>query len=251
MPPGPHLRLRHVEAEAARPAHGRCFLPAAVAHRRGESQDPFPPPGQASRACVDSALDIGVKPTFDRLNRDRKTREERTMPTETRIVDGRAALAGGAAMSALLGGSGDGAGAAADLRAGGPGGGWDQTARTMEQVLRTRKADLRRPDHQCRRRRRHGRPAAVRQPVEGPAECADGRRHGDGRRDHRQQVARSSSTRRHADRPADRRVRGAGGAGRLAVQDREGLRRRAEGRSRPRCRWPAARPAAPTTSCSA
>ena len=49
-----------------------------------------------------------------------------------------------------------------------PGGGWDQTARTMEQVLRADEADQDRADHQRRRRRRRGGPAAVHQPVEGP-----------------------------------------------------------------------------------
>ena len=111
-----------------------------------------------------------------------------------------------------------------------PGGGWDQTARTMDQVLRTEKLISGAQITNVARRRRNGRPAAVHQPVERPAQRADGRRHGHGRRDHRQQGG-EQSYRGDADRAPDRRVRGAGGAGGLAVPDGAGFRRRAEGRS--------------------
>ena len=74
-----------------------------------------------------------------------------------------------------------------------PGGGWDQTARTMEQVLRTEK--LISPSQITNVGGAGGTvglPQFVNQ-WKGQAERADGRRPGDGRRHHRQQVARSSS----------------------------------------------------------
>ena len=102
---------------------------------------------------------------------------------------------------------------------------------------------------QCRRRRWHRRPAAVRQPVEGPSQRADGRRHGDGRRDHRQQgpvkltqitpIARLTGEFEAIVVPAE-----------SAVQDAEGYGGGAEGRPG-KVPGAAARPAAPTTSCSA
>ena len=111
-----------------------------------------------------------------------------------------------------------------------PGGGWDQTARTIEQVLRATQRREGRADHQCGRRRRHGRAAPVSQPVERAGQRADGRRHGDGRLDHRQQEP-AAAVAGHADRAADRRVPCAGRSRAIAVQDRQGLRRRAQGRS--------------------
>ena len=85
-----------------------------------------------------------------------------------------------------------------------PGGGWDRTARTIEQVLRDRRGEGR-ADHQRGRRGRHGRAAAVPQPVEGAGQCPDGCRHGDGRGDHRQQEPGQAFS-GDADRTAHRRV---------------------------------------------
>ena len=70
-----------------------------------------------------------------------------------------------------------------------PGGGWDQTARTMEPVLRTDEADRPTPVHHV-----PGAGGAVGLPqfvdqAKGHPQRADGRRHGDGRGDRDQQVA--------------------------------------------------------------
>ena len=131
-----------------------------------------------------------------------------------------------------------------------PGGGWDQTARTIEQVLRATGAVKGVQITNVGGAGGRGRAAAVPQPVEGAGQRPDGRRHGDGRRDHRQQEpgqARSGD----ADRAAHRRVPALVVPGAVAVQRPPRI---SPPRSRPippRFPSPAARPAAPTTSCSA
>ena len=89
-----------------------------------------------------------------------------------------------------------------------PGGGWDQTARAMQQALQQSGGAEDRQGGQRRRRRRHGRSRAVRQRAERQGRRADGDRADHGRRRADQQVAGHAGA-GHADREADRRVRGA------------------------------------------
>ena len=143
--------------------------------------------------------------------------------TAAAVGRGRPAVPGGRSRA------GAGGRSAEDFRAGGAGRrlGSDR-AHDRAGVARDRRREGR-ADHQCGRRRRHGRAAAVPQPVERAGQRLDGRRHGDGRRDHRQQVAAAARA-GDADRAAHRRVPGAGGSGAVAVQERQGFRRRAQGR---------------------
>src|SRR5690348_8811820 len=81
-----------------------------------------------------------------------------------------------------------------------------------------REARLGRAVRQQGRRRGRDRPRAVREPVEGRSERADGRRHGDGRRPLPQQVA-GRPVAGDADRAPDERVRGHRRAVHFAAED--------------------------------
>ena len=85
-----------------------------------------------------------------------------------------------------------------------PGGGSDQTSRTVEQVLQGREAGRQRSRSPMSRGRRHRRPAAIRQPMVG-SPMRYGGRHDAGRLHHLQQVPGQAHA-DSADRAPDRRV---------------------------------------------
>ena len=128
-----------------------------------------------------------------------------------------------------------------------PGGGWDQTARAMQDRAAGRGHLGQRAGDQRSRRRRHDRPCPVRQPGQWRSLAADRRRLRHGRRDPDQRLAGHARP-GHADRPPDRRIRGASSFRRHPTSRHGRAGRQAEGRSRARYPGPAARPAAPTTS---
>ena len=128
-----------------------------------------------------------------------------------------------------------------------PGGGWDQTARVMQQALQSAGIVHTSSVENIPGRRRHDRPRPIRQ------RGARQRRRGDAvgahhaRRDRHAPVA-AHAARRHADRAAARRVRGDRRAGRIALPHARRSRRGLQAPRPSRSRGAADRPAAPIRS---
>ncbi len=112
-----------------------------------------------------------------------------------------------------------------------PGGGWDQTARSMQQALDASRHRTQHPGDERPRRRRQRRHRAVRQRRQGRRLAADGQRLRHGRCARHEQIARDARS-GHADRATDRGNAGDRRSRQLADQECQGSRRGNQDRHR-------------------
>ena len=132
-----------------------------------------------------------------------------------------------------------------------PGGGWDQTARSMQQALVAEKIARACRSPTCPGAGGTRRHRAVRQRRQGRRQPADGQRLRHGGRDPHEQVAGHARP-GDADRAPHRaRSRSIVVPANSPIKNAEGPGRGREGRHRARSPWPAARPAASTISMAA